>query len=154
MCIRDSINAEYMGNLYMTKRLIKVRCAKDFLQELDTMQVESSPDFSAKPLEEEDLFHWEAQIIGPVSLPLNVQPDSPYSGGIFRLDILFPSDYPFKPPKVVFKTKIYHPDVSSSGGIWLDILKDQWSPAISIAKGIIFLTYCSAENNQRSINQA
>ncbi|VUZ43603.1 unnamed protein product, partial [Hymenolepis diminuta] len=73
---------------------------------------------SAGPIND-DLCHWEGTIIGP--------DDSPYAGGIFHLDIHFPPDYPFKPPKITFITKIYHPNINSNGSICLDILKDQWS---------------------------
>ena len=50
-------------------------------------------------------------------------PDSPYQGGVFFLTIHFPTDYPFKPPKVAFTTKIYHPNINSNGSICLDILR-------------------------------
>ena len=67
--------------------------------------------------------------------------DSPYSGGVFFLDIHFPADYPFKPPKVSFTTRIYHCNINSNGGICLDILKDQWSPALTVSK--VLLSVCS-----------
>merc|ERR1712022_50224 len=67
--------------------------------------------------------------------------DSPYAGGVFFLTIHFPTDYPFKPPKVSFNTRIYHPNIDSNGSICLDILKDQWSPALTISK--VLLSVCS-----------
>ncbi|POS85984.1 putative ubiquitin-conjugating enzyme e2-16 kda protein [Erysiphe pulchra] len=67
--------------------------------------------------------------------------DSPYSGGVFFLAIHFPTDYPFKPPKVNFNTRIYHPNINSNGSICLDILRDQWSPALTISK--VLLSICS-----------
>jgi len=81
----------------------------------------------------DDIFNWKATIIGPVK--------SPYEGGIFKLDIHYPSEYPFKAPKIKFITKIYHPNISASGNICLDILKDQWSPVLDISK--VLLSICS-----------
>jgi len=67
--------------------------------------------------------------------------DSPYHGGVYFLNIHFPADYPFKPPKINFTTKIYHCNINANGGICLDILKDQWSPALTISK--VLLSICS-----------
>ena len=86
---------------------------------------------SAGPLE--DIFHWKATIMGPE--------ETPYERGIFFLDIYFSQEYPFKPPKIKFITKIYHPNISEGGSICLDILKSQWSPALTISK--VLISICS-----------
>ena len=87
---------------------------------------------------EDDIYKWNATILGPEG--------SPYHEGIFKLKIDFPQDYPFKPPKVMFKTRIYHCNINSSGNICLDILKDKWSPALTISK--VLLSICSMMDDQ------
>ncbi|AYU82930.1 putative ubiquitin-conjugating enzyme e2 [Leishmania major strain Friedlin] len=102
-------------------------------KELKDLEKDPPANTSGGPVSESDLFNWKATIIGPE--------DSPYAGGLFFLNIHFPSDYPFKPPKLQFTTKIYHPNINNNGGICLDILKDQWSPALTISK--VLLSVCS-----------
>jgi len=101
-------------------------------KELEDLGRDPPAQCSAGPVGE-DLFHWQATIMGP--------PDSPYQGGVFFLTIHFPTDYPFKPPKVAFTTRIYHPNINSNGSICLDILRSQWSPALTISK--VLLSICS-----------
>ena len=94
---------------------------------------ENPPYHCSAGILDENIYNWSASIIGPEN--------SPYKGGIFKLVMNFPEDYPFHPPKIRFVTKIYHCNVNNSGGICLDILKDQWSPALTISK--ILLSICS-----------
>ena len=101
-------------------------------KELADFEKDPPLNCSASP-KGEDIFEWSGTIIGPK--------DSPYEGGIFQVDIRFPQDYPFKAPKIHFLTKVYHPNINSGGNICLDILKDQWSPALTITK--VLLSICS-----------
>ena len=73
--------------------------------------------------------------------------DSPFAGGVFFLNIHFPTDYPFKPPKFQFVTKIYHPNINSNGSICLDILKEQWSPALTVSKVLLSISSLLTDAN-------
>ena len=66
--------------------------------------------------------------------------DTPYEGCTYNLDITFPKDYPFYPPKIKFATKIHHCNVGLDGSIvGLNILDDEWCPALTIDKVILSL---------------
>jgi ubiquitin-conjugating enzyme E2 D/E len=107
-------------------------------KELKDLGEQPVPDCSAGPVGD-DLFSWQATIMGPS--------DSPYQGGVFFLTMKFPTDYPFKPPKIQFTTKVYHPNVTPEGQICLDILKDAWSPALSIGKVLLSLASLLTDPN-------
>ena len=101
-------------------------------KEIEDLKKDPPANCSAGPVGD-DLYKWEGFIMGPA--------DTPYAGGLFTLRIDFSIDYPYKAPKVMFMTKIYHPNIHGSGAICLDILKDKWSPALTVAK--ILLSICS-----------
>ncbi|XP_069423929.1 ubiquitin-conjugating enzyme E2 D1 isoform X3 [Ovis canadensis] len=103
---------------------------KRIQKELSDLQRDPPAHCSAGPVGDDCKLYSLARIL----LPLIVQPDSAYQGGVFFLTVHFPTDYPFKPPKIAFTTKIYHPNINSNGSICLDILRSQWSPALTVSK--------------------
>ena len=107
-------------------------------KELKNITKDLPDNCSAGPINE-DLFEWQATIMGPK--------DTPYQNGIFFLKIYFPSDYPFHPPNINFKTKIYHCNINSNGAISLDILNDKWSPALKISTLIVSITSLLSDPN-------
>uniref|UniRef100_A0A8C6E2G9 E2 ubiquitin-conjugating enzyme n=1 Tax=Moschus moschiferus TaxID=68415 RepID=A0A8C6E2G9_MOSMO len=96
--------------------------AKRIQKELAEITLDPPPNCSAGP-KGDNIYEWRSTILGP--------PGSVYEGGV----------YPFKPPKVSFCTRIYHCNINSQGVICLDILKDNWSPALTISK--VLLSICS-----------
>ncbi|XP_050746779.1 ubiquitin-conjugating enzyme E2 E1 isoform X2 [Gymnogyps californianus] len=106
--------------------------AKRIQKELADITLDPPPNCSAGP-KGDNIYEWRSTILGP--------PGSVYEGGVFFLDITFTPEYPFKPPKVTFRTRIYHCNINSQGVICLDILKDNWSPALTISK--VLLSICS-----------
>ena len=86
-----------------------------------------------------DILHWQASIVGPEG--------SPYAGGLFKLTLDYPSDYPFKPPTVKFVTKVYHPNINSNGDICLDVLKSNWSPALTVGKLLLSISSLLTDPN-------
>ena len=103
-------------------------------KELQQLLLNPPIGVSACPVSSDDILNWIATIDGPEN--------TPYHGGKFYLSIKFGENYPFEAPKVTFKTKIYHCNIKSTNGeICLDVLKDNYSPALTIEK--ILLSLCA-----------
>jgi ubiquitin-conjugating enzyme E2 D/E len=108
-----------------------LRCLTKQLKEMEN---DPPPLCEARPVDSsKDMFNWIGSIRGPEG--------SPFQAGIFYLTIHFPTDFPFKPPRIRFTTRVYHPNISPQGDICLDTLHDKWSPALSIRT--ILLSICS-----------
>jgi ubiquitin-protein ligase len=69
----------------------------------------------------EEISKWNCKVQGPE--------DTPYYGGFFNVEMDFSDNYPFKAPKVLFKTKIYHPNVKTdTGEICTQAIEKSWVP--------------------------
>jgi len=104
----------------MSKRLAKE--LKEFVDE--------PKDWCRATCVQDKLFLWHAEVLGPDG--------TAYEKGIFKLEIDIPPEYPFKPPKVKFLTKIYHPNVKSDGSFCTDILTSEgWSPQLKLQQVLL-----------------
>jgi ubiquitin-conjugating enzyme E2 L3 len=90
-------------------------------KELGDIRKAGMKSFRDIVVDERNILQWNGLIV----------PDSaPYNKGAFRIDLVFPPEYPFKPPKVTFRTKIYHPNVDENGQVCLPIVAvENWKPA-------------------------
>lgn len=109
------------------------------LKELQDINKSPTEGIICGPLDQNDPFKWQATIQGPT--------ESPFENGNFNLSIAFPQDYPFKPAKFQFTTKIYHPNVNPQGSICLDILSSQWSPALTTVKVLMSIQSLMTDPN-------
>jgi len=87
----------------------------------------------------DDLFKWDVKMTGPS--------DSPYAGGTFRLRLEFPSQYPFKPPKLMFTNKVYHPSVMTETGEICGAVLGNWGPTLN-AEHCIITVYSMLQDPQ------
>ena len=127
-----------------TKKKVKIyntssgdHALKRIYQELRDLNEDPPSNCCAGPKFDYEMYHWEACIIGP--------DDTPYQGGVFFLNIHFPTDYPRIPPKCTFITRIYHPNINSNCSISLNILEDDWSPCLTISKILLCISALMAD---------
>lgn len=114
------------------------RCPADECRSVRSHRV---PGISAVP-HQDNLRYFDVEIHGPAQSPYEGlrPPRRPRDGrdcrrdgttealtrclgGIFKLELFLPDDYPMTPPKIRFLTKIFHPNVDKLGRICLDVLK-------------------------------
>eukprot|EP00092_Neocalanus_flemingeri_P003630 GFUD01003897.1.p1 GENE.GFUD01003897.1~~GFUD01003897.1.p1 ORF type:complete len:155 (+),score=57.16 GFUD01003897.1:67-531(+) len=90
-------------------------------KELGDLRNSGNKSFRDVQVDESNLLVWQGLLV----------PDkSPYNKGAFLIDLVFPAEYPFKPPKVSFRTKIYHPNIDEKGQVCLPIISaENWKPA-------------------------
>lgn len=111
----------------MYQALKRIEKELKIINEAEEGFLEENGIIDAGPIDELDLFYWEASIKGPE--------DTPYESGIFNLSIKFPKNYPYKPPYILFITKIFHVNIHHDGNICrhsFKFLYDDWHPQTSI----------------------
>ncbi|KAH9162100.1 ubiquitin-conjugating enzyme/RWD-like protein [Lactarius sanguifluus] len=108
-------------------------------REIADLKKEDLGGISVGPISADKPFLWKARIPGPEG--------SVYEGGVFSVEITLGHDYPFSAPKVLFLTRIYHMNISEKGNVCIDILKNNWSPALSIFKVVLSLSSLLTDPN-------
>jgi ubiquitin-protein ligase len=96
------------------------------LQEFKAIVDKPDPGWTAELYYPNNLQKWKIYLDGPSG--------TPYENGKFQLTVTFPETYPFKPPEFRFNTRIFHPNISFDGHLFIDILKKEgtYSPQVSI----------------------
>lgn len=114
---------------------------KRLQSELMSLMLSGEAGISAFP-EEDNIFCWKGTIVGSM--------DTVFEGTEYKLSLSFPTDYPFKPPKVKFETSCFHPNVDVYGNICLDILQDKWSSAYDVRTVLLSIQSLLGEPNTSS----
>ena len=103
---------------------------------------ENSPEGISVSLNQDKITNWEGMIFGPY--------DSPWEGGIYKLKIHFPDNYPHKAPQITFITPMFHPNIYKNGSICLDILQSKWNPVLDIKSILISIQSLLTDPNINS----
>ena len=110
----------------------KMAASRRLMKELEEIRKCGMKNFRNIQVDEANLLTWQGLIV-----PDNHSHDK----GVFRIEINFPAEYPFKPPKITLKTKIYHPNTDEKGQVCLPVISaENWKPATKADQVIQSLT--------------
>ena len=73
--------------------------------------------------------------------------DGIYQNGTFVFNFEVPKSYPHDPPKVTCETTIFHPNIDMEGHVCLNILREDWSPVLSISSCVYGLQFLFMDPN-------
>jgi ubiquitin-conjugating enzyme E2 G2 len=129
--------------------------SKRLFKEYKSLSSDPPDGITAGPVNEDDMFLWEALIEGPGG--------TPFEGGVFPAELKFPKDYPLAPPTMKFTCDMWHPNVYPNGQVCISILhppgddphhyeqaSERWSPIQSVEKILISVMSMLAEPNDES----
>jgi len=111
---------------------------KRLQSELMQLMMSGDSGISAFP-EGDNIFQWTGTIVGGDG--------TVYEGYTYKLQLKFPTSYPYEAPQVTFQTPCFHPNVDQYGNICLDILKEKWSAAYNVRTVLLSIQSLLADPN-------
>eukprot|EP01026_Neomeris_dumetosa_P028566 TRINITY_DN2312_c0_g1_i5.p1 TRINITY_DN2312_c0_g1~~TRINITY_DN2312_c0_g1_i5.p1 ORF type:complete len:235 (+),score=17.28 TRINITY_DN2312_c0_g1_i5:242-946(+) len=72
---------------------------------------------------------------------LNGPEGTPYEGGVFKVRLILPHNFPETPPRGYFATRIFHPNISSTGEICVNVLSKDWKANLGL-RHILLVIRC------------
>jgi len=73
-----------------------------------------------------------------------------WAGGKFDFSFDIPNDWPHQRPEVKILTRVWHPNIAEDGPVCLNILRDNYTPVMSISHLIAGLQYLFDQPNPQS----